>query len=148
MGALFDRSHATIYHWESGETAPGATVVAVMAVLRDDLTWREQNQCQAEVEEWKSRIVRQGVEELLRSTAISEPSSAPLITTEDLLDRATSSGGLLVKSPDGHRQAFVLPFTKEGLTYLLRSMLTDRDDAAELESGLNHVVHQIEEDLG
>lgn len=147
MGTLFDRSHATIYHWESGETTPGATVMAVMAILRDDLAWREEHHRKAEVENWKARIAREGVEELLRSTAVSRPDSAPPMTTEDLIDRASRSGGLVVKSPDGTSQAFILPFTKKGLTHLLRSMLADPNDDEKLETSLHSAVHQIEKGL-
>lgn len=147
MGALFDRSHATIYHWERGETTPGATVMAAMAILRDDLAWREKHRSKTELEEWKSRIAREGVEELLRNSSVSSPSMQAPTTTEDLIDRASRNGGLIVKSSDGTRRAFIMPFTKEGLMYLVRGMLSDNKGEDELESNLSSFANRIETDL-
>jgi transcriptional regulator with XRE-family HTH domain len=141
MGRFFDRTGATIYHWENGDSRPGATVQALMDALRTELARREHRHTSQEVSEWIEKLEDERIVGFLDELANRPEFQAE--TYRNLADEAEEHGGLLLRSNQNHPLAYVVPLTESGLVNYARRLL----GVSAEEGGLSEAIAQIAQSL-
>lgn len=116
LGAFLDRSHQTIYNWESGSTQPDDCVNAILHALKTELDRRSNSQHGSAVSDWIDQLENEGLN-LLFHQLMSGHSSQKDVYAE-LVGKSKRNGCLLVDTPPDQPPMYVLPLTKKGLETL------------------------------
>lgn len=141
MGRFFDRTGATIYHWENGDSRPGATVQALMNALRCELTRRESQHTSREVTDWIEKLEEDGIVGFL-----DELASRPEFQSEtyrDLASEAEEHGGVVLRSDENQPLAYVIPLTETGLINYARRLLGVTAEEGSLGDAMTKIANSI-----
>lgn len=141
MGRFFDRTGATIYHWENGDSRPGATVQALMNALECELNRRESQHTSREVSEWIEKLEEEGIVGFL-----DELASRPEFQSEtyrDLASEAEEHGGLVLRSDNNQPLAYVIPLTESGLLNYARRLIGGSGDEGSLGDAMANIAQSI-----
>lgn len=143
MGEFFNRTAATIYNWENGDSTPGATTTALMKTLKHELDRRRESQGTTQVREWIDRLAEEGLNGFLRDLSVRPGFTHE--TYRKLARTAEEEGGLLLSSAADEPLAFVVPLTQEGLVNYTRCLLSPAIDDKDLPDFMNSFVNQLRE---
>lgn len=125
MGSFLDRSHQTIYNWESGSTAPDECVQAILHALREELERRKNSDGCTPVAEWVDRLEEEGVAMLMEQLLTGRSGRNEVIA--ELVRKSEQNGGMLIEPPSGKSSLYLIPLTAEGI----RRFLCRLDEAEE-----------------
>jgi transcriptional regulator with XRE-family HTH domain len=143
MGEFFNRTAATIYNWENGDSAPGATTTALMKTLRHELNRRRESQGATEVREWIEELSNEGLHGFLKDLSVRPGFTHE--TYRKLARAAEEEGGLLLSSAADEPLAYVVPLTEQGLVNYTRCLLSPAIEEDELPGVLNAFANQLRE---
>lgn len=125
MGSFLDRSHQTIYNWESGSTEPDACVQAILHALRKELERRKNSEGCTSVTDWVGRLEEEGIALLLQQLLTGRSGRNEVVS--ELVRKCEQDGGLVIEPPNGKSSLYLIPLTSEGI----RRFLCRLDEAEE-----------------
>lgn len=113
MGSFLDRSHQTIYNWESGSTRPDECLQAVLHALSEELDRRTSSEHGPSVSDWTDRLEEEGLS-LLLEQLLSGHSGRKEVYAQ-LVRESERNGCLVLETPEDKPQMYLLPLTPRGL---------------------------------
>lgn len=143
MGQFFNRTAATIYNWENGDSTPGATTTALMRTLRHELDRRRESHGSSQVREWIDNLTEEGLNGFLKDLSVRPGFTHE--TYRKLARAAEEQGGLLLSSASDEPLAFVVPLTEQGLVNYTRCLLSPAIDDEDLPDFINSFVDKLRE---
>lgn len=125
MGSFLDRSHQTIYNWESGSTAPDECVQAILHALREELGRRKNSEGGSSVTDWIDQLEEEGIAMLMQQLLTGRTGRNEIVS--ELVRKSEQNGGLVIDPPNGKSSLYLIPLTSEGI----RRFLCRLDEAEE-----------------
>lgn len=117
MGSFLDRSHQTIYNWESGSTEPDECVQAILHALRKELERRKNSEGCTSVTGWVDRLEEEGIAMLMQQLLTGRSGRTEIVS--ELVRKSEQNGGLLIEPPNGKSSLYLIPLTSEGIRRFL-----------------------------
>lgn len=141
MGQFFNRTAATIYNWENGDSQPGANVTGLMQALKQELKRREEHHSPTDVEQWIEQLENEGVGGFLQDLSVRPGFRHE--TYKDIAQKAETKGGIMLCTASEEPLAYVIPLTESGLLNYTRQLISTMVDDGNLPDLLNTFVQEL-----